>query len=355
MSDHGQQTRLALIGAGRMGVTHIEAIAGSAEVAIAAVIDPSEAARARAHEVGGGVATFPDLDTALAGGAIDAVLIAAPSTLHRALVTACAQRALPMLCEKPLSAGVEESVALVELAEAAGASPVQVGFMRRFDPALIALRERYHSGALGRVHVVRVASHDHEPPGEEYAARSGGIFRDQLIHDFDMVRWVSGSEVEWVYAAGAIHTLEFLASYGDVDTCALTLGLTGGELVAVTASREDGRGEDVRIEAIGSSDSASAGFNARTPLLLLDPLGVSAGHRPYDSAFDRFAAAYAAEITHFLELARGQAQNPCPPRDALATLLVAVAAERSLASDSRVRVERAGELLSRGGARETPA
>jgi myo-inositol 2-dehydrogenase/D-chiro-inositol 1-dehydrogenase len=232
---------------------------------------------------------------------------------------------------------------------------VQVGFMRRFDPALIALRERYRGGALGRVHVVRVASHDHQPPSEEYAARSGGIFRDQLIHDFDVLRWVSGSEVEWVYAAGAIHTLEFLASYGDVDTCALTLGLEGGELVAVTASREDGRGEDVRIEAIGSSDSASAGFNARTPLLLLDPLGVSADHRPYDGAFDRFAAAYAAEITHFLQLAQGQAQNPCPPREALATLLVAVAAERSLASDSRVRVERAEELLSRGGARETSA
>ena len=184
---------------------------------------------------------------------------------------------------------------------------------------------------------LRVASHDHEPPSEEYAARSGGIFRDQLIHDFDMVRWVSGSEVDWVYTAGVIHTLDFLASLGDVDTCVLTLSLAGGELVAMTGSREDGRGEDVRIEAIGSADSASAGFNARTPLLLLDPLGVSAGHEPYGGAFDRFAAAYAAEIAHFLDLARGEADNPCPPREALATLLVAVAAERSLASGTRVQ------------------
>jgi myo-inositol 2-dehydrogenase / D-chiro-inositol 1-dehydrogenase len=276
------------------------------------------------------------------------VVIAAATDAHGALVRRCIELGIAAFCEKPLSADLAESVALVALAEAAGSSSVQVGFMRRFDPALIALRERYHSGALGRVHVLRVASHDHEPPSEEYAARSGGIFRDQLIHDFDMVRWVSGSEVDWVYSAGAIHTLDFLASYGDVDTCVLTLSLAGGELVAMTGSREDGRGEDVRIEAIGSADSASAGFNARTPLLLLDPLGVSAGHEPYGGAFDRFAAAYAAEIAHFLDLARGEADNPCPPREALATLLVAVAAERSLASDTRVRVQRAEELLSRG-------
>jgi myo-inositol 2-dehydrogenase/D-chiro-inositol 1-dehydrogenase len=343
---------VALIGAGNIGSLHAASLAGedAVEQLLIADADPARA-RTLAERVGGRAVTPAEAFAS----APDAVVIAAATDAHGALVRRCIELGIAAFCEKPLSAGVDESVALVELAEAVGASPVQVGFMRRFDPALIALRERYRSGALGRVHVVRVASHDHEPPSEEYAARSGGIFRDQLIHDFDMVRWVSGSEVEWVYAAGAIHTLEFLAALGDVDTCALTLGLAGGELVALTGSREDGRGEDVRIEAIGSADSASAGFNARTPLLLLDPLGVSAGHQPYGGAFDRFAAAYAAEIAHFLELAQGRAENPCPPRDALATLLVAVAAERSLASDARVRVQRADELLSRGGARETSA
>ena len=343
---------VALIGAGNIGSLHATSLAGqdSVEQLLIADADPARAEKLAAR-VGGRAVSAAEAFAA----APDAVLIAAATEAHGELVGRCIELGIAAFCEKPLSADLDESVALVALAEAAGASPVQVGFMRRFDPALIELRERYRSGALGRVHVLRVASHDHEPPSEEYAARSGGIFRDQLIHDFDMVRWVSGSEVEWVYAAGAIHTLEFLASYGDVDTCALTLGLAGGELVALTGSREDGRGEDVRIEAIGSVDSASAGFNARTPLMLLDPLGVSSGHEPYRSAFDRFAAAYTAEVAHFLELAQGRAENPCPPRDALATLLVAIAAERSLASDARVRVQRPEELLSRAGGRETSA
>jgi myo-inositol 2-dehydrogenase/D-chiro-inositol 1-dehydrogenase len=343
---------VALIGAGNIGSLHAANLAGEGAVEQLLIADADPArARALAERVGGRALTPAEVFAA----APDAIVIAAATQAHGELVGRCIELGIPAFCEKPLSSELDESVALVELAEAAGASPVQVGFMRRFDPALVELRERYRAGALGRVHVIRVASHDHEPPSEEYAAHSGGIFRDQLIHDFDMIRWVSGSEVDWVYAAGAIHTLDFLAAYGDVDTCALTLGLAGGELVALTGSREDGRGEDVRLEAIGSADSASAGFNARTPLMLLDPLGVSSDHEPYRGAFDRFAAAYKAELAHFLELAAGRAENACPPREALATLLVAVAAERSLAGESRVRVQRPEELLSRAGGRETSA
>ena len=133
---------------------------------------------------------------------------------------------------------------------------VQVGFMRRFDPALQALRGLIVGGELGRVHTLQVASHDHEPPGEEYVARSGGMFRDQLIHDFDMIRWVTASEVQSVYAAGAVRTIDFAEKYGDVDTCALVLQLADGAFVLLAGTREDGRGEDVRIEVVGSLDSA---------------------------------------------------------------------------------------------------
>jgi len=171
------------------------------------------------------------------------------------------------------------------------------------------------------------------------------MFRDQLIHDFDMIRWVTAAEVATVYAAGAVRAIPFAARHGDVDTCALVLVMDGGELVLVAGTREDGRGEDVRIEAVGSQDSAAAGLNARTPLRLLDPLGVEPGHRPYDSAFDRFAAGYVAEIEHFLALVAGRGENPCPPRDALGTLLVAEAAERSRAANAPVAVRRAANLL----------
>jgi myo-inositol 2-dehydrogenase/D-chiro-inositol 1-dehydrogenase len=142
-----------------------------------------------------------------------------------------------------------------------------------------------------------------------------------------------------------VRTIDFAERHGDVDTCALVLELSGGALVLVAGTREDGSGEDVRIEAIGSAQSAAAGMNARTPLRLLDPIGVEPGYAPYASAFDRFAAGYAAELDHFLALARGEAENPCPPRDALGTLLVAEAAERSRAARAPVAVRHADDLV----------
>jgi len=333
--------RVLLCGAGQAGSLHagnLVRASGASEVLIADV----DAARAEALALRVGARPAPADDPFSAQP--DAVVVAAATPAHAGLVRACVARGIPCFCEKPLSAEVGETVELVREVEAAGL-PVQVGFMRRFDPALRELRELIAEGDLGRVDTLHVASHDHEPPPEEYVARSGGMFRDQLIHDFDMIRWVTGSEVRSVYAAGAVRAIEFAERYGDVDTCALVLELDGGTLVLVAGTREDGRGEDVRIEAIGSKESAAAGMNARTPLRLLDPIGVADGYTPYGSAFDRFAAGYAGEIDHFLEVAAGRAQSACTPRDALNTLLVAEAAERSRLTGARISVRHAGELL----------
>jgi myo-inositol 2-dehydrogenase/D-chiro-inositol 1-dehydrogenase len=335
--------KIALIGCGNIGTLHGTTLAGEDRVSelLVADADPERAAACVAR-LGSGRPV--SVDQAFEASP-DAVVIAAATAAHPQLVNRCIELGVPCFCEKPLALEVDDSVALARRAEESGAL-VQVGFMRRFDPALVKLRGLIAEGALGRVHVLRVASHDHEPPDERYVAGSGGIFRDQLIHDFDMIRWVAGAEVEWVYTAGAIRTLPFLERYGDVDTCAVTLGLDGGALVVLTGTREDGRGEDVRIEAIGSADSASAGLNARTPLLLCDPVGVDTGARPYGGADDRFAEAYRAELAHFLSAAAGEAANPCPPRDFLATLLVATAAAESLAAGTRVSVRQADAAMS---------
>ena len=334
-------TRVLLCGAGQIGSLHAANLARSAGVSELVItdVDPARAG-VLANRVSARLA--PEGDPFAV--APDAVVVAAATPAHAGLVRQSVERGIPCFCEKPLSADVDETVALVREVERAGAA-VQVGFMRRFDPGLVALRELILGGGLGRVHTLHVASHDHEPPPEEYIARSGGMFRDQLIHDFDMIRWVTASEVESVYAAGAVRTIDFAERYGDVDTCALVLSLTGGEFVLVAGTREDGRGEDVRLEVVGSKDSAAVGMNARTPLRLLDPIGIEAGHPPYMSAFDRFAAGYVAEMEHFLAFAAGRAENPCPPRDALGTLLVAVAAERSRAADAPVAVQHADDLV----------
>ena len=333
--------RVLLCGAGQIGALHAAnlARAGGVSELVVADVDPERAAAlaervsARPAPAGDPFAVEPD-----------AVVIAAATPAHAGLVRAAVERGIACFCEKPLSADVDETVALVREVEAAGAV-VQVGFMRRFDPALRELRELITGGGLGRVHTLHVASHDHEPPGEDYVARSGGMSRDQLIHDFDMIRWVTASEVRSVYAAGAVRTIDYARRHRDVDTCALVLELTGGAFVLVAGTREDGSGEDVRIEAIGSLQSAAAGMNARTPMRLLDPIGVDSGYAPYTRAFDRFAAGSAAELDHFRALARGAAENRGPPRDALGTLLVAVAAERSRAARAPVAVQHADDLL----------
>ena len=334
--------RVLLCGAGQIGAVHAASLSKSNRVDDLVITDLD---MDRAVTLAGRVdARALALEDAFALD-LDAVVIGAPTPAHAGLVRHCVERHIPCLCEKPLSGELDETVELVREVEQAGLD-VQIGFMRRFDPALRTLRELITSGDLGRVHTLQVASHDHEPPGEEYVARSGGMFRDQLIHDFDMIRFVTGCEVESVYAAGAVRTIDFAEKYGDVDTCALVLQLAGGAFVLLAGSREDGRGEDVRIEVVGSKDSAAAGINARTPLRLLDPLGVETDHPPYRDAFDRFASGYLAEIEHFLAVAAGEAASACTPRDALNTLLVAVAAERSRAAGAPVAVQHAGDLLA---------
>ena len=333
--------RIALCGAGHIGAVHAANLAAHPRVDELVIAD-LDATRA------GGLAARTGARPATPDGAfalgIDAVVIAAATPAHAGLVRRAVAAGLPCFCEKPLSGDLDETVALVREVEAAGAV-VQVGFMRRFDAGIRALRGMIERGELGRVHTMHIATHDHEPPTEAYVAVSGGMFRDQLIHDFDMLRWVTGSEVATVYATGAVRAIDYAERYGDVDTCALVLTMTGGELALIAGTREDGRGEDVRIEAIGSKDSAAAGLNARTPLRLLDPVGVESGHPPYADFIERFADAYAAEMDHFLGIANGDREPTCPPRDALNTLLVALAAERSREAGAPVPVQHAEDLL----------
>ena len=333
--------RVVLCGAGHIGAVHAANLAASGRVdeLVVADLDATRAGELAARTEAR--ATTPD-EAFMLGP--DAVIIAAPTPAHAGLVRRAVAAGIPCFCEKPLSGDLDETVDLVREVEAAGAN-VQVGFMRRFDAGIRALRGMIEAGELGRVHTMHVATHDHEPPDEAYVAVSGGMFRDQLIHDFDMIRWVTASEVATVYATGAVRAIDFAERHGDVDTCALVLTMTGGELVLLAGTREDGRGEDVRIEAVGSKDSAAAGLNARTPLRLLDPIGVEAGHPPYADWIDRFSGAYAAEMEHFLDVAAGEAASACEPRDALNTLLVAVAAERSRAAGAPVDVQHADDLV----------
>jgi myo-inositol 2-dehydrogenase/D-chiro-inositol 1-dehydrogenase len=298
--------------------------------------DPRRAAEV-ARAVGAQCVESPE---ALFEAGIDAVVIAATTSAHAALLHMAADRHVPAFCEKPIALDLAATDAVIDHVERAGIL-VQIGFQRRFDTGYRAAREAVQSGALGDVHIVRLATHDPTPPPEEYVADSGGIWRDLAIHDFDIGPWVVGQAVIEVYSDGQANDGPF-AKHDDVDAACAVLRFEGGILGVVSAARNDPRGYDVRMEVFGLRDSIAVGWNARTPLRSIEP-GVAAPHEPgYSDFMDRFEPAYRAELQGFLAAVRDGAESACTVLEARRALVVALAADRSRREHRPVRIEEFG-------------
>lgn len=323
----------ALLGAGRIGQLHARILAelvGGRNLLVADV--DAGRATAVANSVGAAAVT---VDDAIARA--DALVIAAATDAHAPLIEAGARRGLPMFCEKPVALDMAQSVRVVAAVEAAGVE-LQLGFQRRFDPAYREARRLVETDEIGTVYAIRLAGHDPAPPHEAYIPASGGLFRDFSIHDFDVLRWLTGAEVEEVYADGGVRGFEVFAKYGDVDTAVATLRMSNGVLAVLTVARHDPLGYDIRTEIFGSRDSVTVGLGPHTPIRSLEP-GVPPPAGPaWQNFLIRFDAAYRAEFAEFLRVARGEAPSPCTGRDGLAALRVAEAATRSLHEHRPVRV-----------------
>jgi myo-inositol 2-dehydrogenase / D-chiro-inositol 1-dehydrogenase len=325
--------RVGLLGAGRIGSLHGRTLAADPEVERVLVGDVDvERAEALAGKLGGEHGTIEEV---MRSGP-DAVVIAASTSAHAGLIRDAVDAGLPAFCEKPVALGYEETLEIVEKVESGGAV-LQIGFQRRFDAGYVEARHLIDSGALGTLYSLRLATHDPEPPHEGYIPTSGGIFRDLHIHDFDILRWLAGSEVEEVYAVGSVRGFDVFSRYGDVDTAAALIKMEDGVVAVLTGGRHDPLGYDVRAEVFGSGDSIAVGLDGRTPLRSVEP-GMPPPEKPYPNFQARFEDAYRAELRHFLRLAHGEAGNPCTARDALEALRVAMAADLSLAERRPVRL-----------------
>jgi myo-inositol 2-dehydrogenase/D-chiro-inositol 1-dehydrogenase len=212
-----------------------------------------------------------------------------------------------------------------------------VGFQRRFDAEYVEARRLVASGELGTLYAIRLIAHDASPPPETYIPTSGGIFRDSSIHDFDALRFVSGLEVEDVYAVGSVRGFEMFARYDDVDTVGAILRLTDGTVATLSQTRHNPRGYDIRMELVGSGDAVSIGLGPRTPTRSLQPEGPDFGVG-WDTFQTRFEPAYRAELEAFLAVARGERPSPCTAHDGLEALRIAEAASLSRAEHRPVRV-----------------
>jgi myo-inositol 2-dehydrogenase/D-chiro-inositol 1-dehydrogenase len=316
--------RLGLVGVGRIGACHARTLGGLAEVDSLIVTD-ADPVRAKQTATALGVEAAPDTATLFAAG-LDGVVIAAPTAAHPDLILAAVEAGIPVFCEKPVAADVADTLRVrARLTDV----PVQIGFQRRFDVGHAAAHAAVAAGELGWVHTLRATTMDPAPPPAEYIATSGGFFRDCSVHDFDAIRWVTGQEVEEVYATGANRGADFFREAGDVDTAAALLTLTDGTIALVSGTRYNAAGYDVRLEVLGSAGDLVAGLDERVPLWSAEP-GITWPAGPaYGGFMERFRAAYEAELAAFVAVAAGRIPTPCTVDDALAAFYVAEACELS--------------------------
>ncbi|MDX5572754.1 Gfo/Idh/MocA family oxidoreductase [Streptomyces sp. ID01-9D] len=323
--------RIGLIGTGRIGTFHAEVLSRhpAVDTLLLADADPERAA-ASALRTGGTAVAVDDLFTGAgeAQGLPDAVVICSATSAHAGLIARAARAGLPVFCEKPIALDLPGTLAALAEVEAAG-SVLQLGFMRRFDAGYGEARAAVREGRLGRLHTVRAVTSDPAPPPAGEREVGGGLYRDCLVHDFDILRWVTGREVAEVYAIGSDAGPAMFRAAGDVDTAAALLTLDDGTLATATATRCNGAGYDVRMELAGELGQIAVGLDDRTPLTSAEPEGPGAPAKPWPGFLERFAPAYEAELDAFVRVAGGELANPCDGREALHALRIAEACEVS--------------------------
>ncbi|MEO7422575.1 MAG: Gfo/Idh/MocA family oxidoreductase [Ornithinibacter sp.] len=325
--------RIGLAGVGRIGAFHAATLnrLGAVDEVVLTDADVDLAEMVAADL---GLRAVPDVETLLACG-IDGFVITAATPGHAPLLRAGLAAGIPTFCEKPVAATLAETLELTVLSESTDV-PVHVGFQRRFDVGYRRARAAVVSGELGMIHAVRASTHDQAPPPPEYIASSGGLFRDCSVHDFDIVRFVTGREVATVYATGANRGAPFFTEAGDVDTAAAILTMDDGTLVTATSTRYSGGGHDVRMEVMGEHGAIVVGLDDSLALRSVEPGVEFPLGPPHWSFMERFRLAYVAELTAFLEVAAGRSASPCTVRDALEAFRIAEACELSRAEQRLV-------------------
>jgi myo-inositol 2-dehydrogenase/D-chiro-inositol 1-dehydrogenase len=339
------QTTLGVIGAGRIGRMHTENLVHHIpEAKVQAVASP-HLDEGWAEGLGIPIQSTDNSDV-LGDPEIEAVVITAPSGLHSELILQAAAAGKHVFCEKPvaLEPGPIEDV----LQETQRASVLlQVGFNRRSDPSLLDLVETVREGRVGDVHTVRVTNRDPKAPPIDFVKRSGGIFLDFLIHDFDTLRFLSGSEIVEVYATGGVLIDAEIGAAGDIDTAMVTARLANGALAVIDASRQAVYGYDQRFEVFGSGGSVAVN-NTTTSTRVVSTTGGVVGRTPHDGFVSRYREAFIAELGGFLAAVRGAAPVVAGAEDALAAVRAACAARESFKENRPIRLADAAVAAGEG-------
>ncbi len=325
---------VALFGAGRIGRIHAGNVARETAARLRYVVDPNaEAAAALAATHGAQVASVAQV---FADRAVGAVLICSSTDTHADLILAAAGAGKQIFCEKPVDLAIARARACADAVARAGVT-CMIGFQRRFDPTFASLKARLVAGEIGTPEMLVVTSRDPGAPPLAYIRSSGGIFKDMLIHDFDIFRWILGDDAETVHANASCLVDPAIADAGDADCTAVTIRTKRGRLCQINTSRRAAYGYDQRFEVLGSGGMLQAGNHAPTEVVASTTQAV-ARDLPEHFFLERYRAAYANEIAHFFAVLAGREQLRTTVDDGLKALELAEAATTSWREGRVVKV-----------------
>jgi len=329
---------VGVIGAGRIGKIHISNIVYYLpEAKVKTVVDANLTPEIETWAKGLGILNISkNADDILRDPEIKVVLICSSTDTHADYIIKAARAGKNIFCEKPVDLTIEKVKAALAEVKKAGVR-LQIGFNRRFDHNFAHIRELAKNGALGQVQLVKITSRDPAPPPLAYVKVSGGIFLDMTIHDFDMARFQAGSEVEEVYAAGAVLVDPEIGKAGDVDTAIITLKFANGALGVIDNSRKAAYGYDQRVEVFGSAGAAATENDAPSQVRLSDDKGVH-GDKPLYFFLERYKEAFVAEMKAFFQSIASSTETQVTGNDGLMDLAVGLAAKKSLSEHRPVKV-----------------
>lgn len=330
--------KIGIIGAGRIGKVHTESIMRYvAGATVKSVADPYMTEETAAWAKSMGVEKVgKDYREILADPEIDAVLICSSTDTHSPISLEAIAAGKHIFCEKPVDHDLGKIKAVMEALEGSDIK-YQVGFNRRFDHNFAAAREAVASGKIGDLAVLKITSRDPGAPPVSYIKVSGGIFLDMTIHDFDMVRFVSGDEVEEVYAAGGVTVDPAIGEAGDIDTAVITLRLRSGAIAVIDNCRRASYGYDQRLEAFGSKGQVAIANDTQSSAVVSDANGVTA-EKPLHFFLERYMQAYASEAAAFVDAVANDKPVPVGIEAGLQSVLIGIAAKRSLELNRPVRL-----------------
>ena len=319
---------VAIFGAGRIGRIHASNLAALPGVKLQHVCDPVAGAASELAQKHG--AAVSSVEAVFADPAIEVVAIASSTDTHSDLITRAAAAGKHIFCEKPVDLSVPRARACAAAVKAAGVA-CMIGFQRRFDPTFSEARARMDRGEIGNPEMLVITSRDPGAPPAEYIKVSGGIFRDMLIHDFDVFRWIlcaDGDEAQWLSATGSVLTDPTIGTLGDVDSTAVTIRTRKGRLCQINTTRRAAYGYDQRFEVLGSTGMLQCGNHTPSEVRQWDATGVRAD-KPENFFLQRYSAAYRLEMAHFFECLQSGAPFRTTIADGVAAQELADAAAES--------------------------